>query len=164
VIVRGKLSANRAADQLKATVRWCLAKTDGTFRAGLEFLDGRSRPELDEENTSYISSVIADCYELLQLSPHADAASISHAYRTLAFRYHPDNSETGNSEMFIRLCEAYEILSDPVKRASYNLRYFDAKRRRGTNLVQSSAAMEREKRAAAYLGIASLGCTVCWEG
>src|SRR5579872_3570996 len=38
VVVGGQLGEARAADQLKAVVRWCTGKTDGTFRAGLEFL------------------------------------------------------------------------------------------------------------------------------
>jgi len=163
VMVRGKLSGNRAADQLKASVRWCIAKADGTFRAGLEFLDCRSHPELDEDRTQSISQVISDCYDVLQLPPGADAASVSRAYRALAFRYHPDNKVTGDSEKFIRLSEAYELLSDPAKLASYDPRHLGAKRRRGTP-AQSPAGVEREKQAAAYLGIGALSGTVCWEG
>ena len=64
----------------------------------------------------------------MQLGPDADSAAISRAYRLLALRYHPDNLETGNSEMFLRLSEAYQILSDPHKRASYDVRRRDTQR------------------------------------
>lgn len=114
VVVRGKLGKNQTGDHLKAGVRWCIRKTGGTFRAGLEF------PERQPANP--ISPDTLDCYEVMQLSPNADAETISRVYRILASRFHPDNAETGNSEMFIRLSEAYQILSNPEKRARYDAR------------------------------------------
>jgi DnaJ-domain-containing protein 1 len=121
VVVRGNLGHNHTADQLKAVVRWCTGKTDGTFRAGLEFL-------VIPEQTNPAHSDKQDCYATMQLRPDADPAAISRAYRMLALRYHPDNLETGNSEMFLRLSEAYQILSDPQKRASYDVHRRDADR------------------------------------
>ena len=93
----------------EAEVRWCVRKPDGTFRAGLEF----SR---------------LDYYEAMQLSPNADQETIARVYRLLAARYHPDHRETGNSEKFIRLSEAYKILSDPEKRARYDALHHNATR------------------------------------
>ena len=119
VVVRGKLADHYTADHVKAVVRWCNGKADGTFRAGLEFLDGLT-------SVRGSNSDAPDYYEVMQLSPNADANTISRVYRLLASQYHPDNSETGNSEMFLRLSEAYQILSDPVKRASYDARRRDA--------------------------------------
>jgi hypothetical protein len=115
VIVRGRLGDNRMTDHLKAAVRWCVGRSDGTFRAGLEILDHRS-------------NVALDCYEVLQLSPNADPKNISRAYRMLASRYHPDNTETGDHERFIQISEAHQILSDPKKRASYDVQRRDAVR------------------------------------
>jgi hypothetical protein len=127
VLVRGKSAEDRTSDHLQAGVRWCVGKHDGTFRAGLEFLDSCSTSPLD-------------CYELMQLSPNADAYTISRVYRMLASRYHPDNTETGNSEKFIRLDAAYQILSDPEKRARFDVRYRDAVRLRGKIFDQASAS------------------------
>jgi DnaJ domain/PilZ domain len=166
VVVRGKLGDNRAADQLKAGVRWCVANNDGTFRAGLEFLEGRSILERDEEEAAL------DCYEVMQLSPHADADTISRVYRMLAFRYHPDNAETGNSEMFIRLSEAHQILSDPEKRAGYDAGHRGGQRHRAKSPDRSSSVSGSEWRqrrnveivTAAYLDVPSLGYTLCCEG
>jgi hypothetical protein len=120
VVVRGKLGENRSAGQLKAVVRWCTRKTDGSFRAGLEFL-------ATLEQTNPADSDTLDCYEVMQLSPDADPVTISRAYRLLALRYHPDNIETGNSEMFLRISAAHQILSDPQKRASYDMRRHEVK-------------------------------------
>jgi hypothetical protein len=172
VVVRGKLSENRPPDYVNAGVRWCVAKGDGTFRAGLEFLDSRSTFELDEEQTGSIHPVTLDCYEVMQLSPNADADTISRIYRMLAFRYHPDNTETGNSEMFIRLSQAHQILSDPEKRAGYDARHRNAKPIRGKKLDHAPASpgsawatrRNLEVVTAAYLGVISQGYTVCWEG
>jgi curved DNA-binding protein CbpA len=41
-------------------------------------------------------------------------------YRLLAQRYHPDNKETGNEARFRELIVAYEVLSDPERRAQYD--------------------------------------------
>jgi DnaJ domain len=172
VVLRGKFGENRTLDYLKAGVKWCSAKTDGTFRAGLEFLDHCSTFILDEEHTDCINPVALDCYEVMQLSPNADAETVSRVYRLLAFRYHPDNTETGNSEMFIRLSEANQILSDPEKRASYDAAHRGVKRlgRKNFGEASTSARNDREKRryrevvTAAYLGVVSLESTVCLEG
>lgn len=172
VVLRGRFGENRTLDYLKAGVKWCAAKTDGTFRAGLEFLDHCSTFKLDEEQTDCTNPVAPDCYEVMQLSPNADAETVSRVYRLLAFRYHPDNAETGNSEMFLQLSEAYQILSDPEKRASYDAAHRGAKRPPVKNFGEASrsAASDREKRRyrevvrAAYLGVMSLESTVCLEG
>jgi hypothetical protein len=124
VVVRGRLGGSRATEHLEAAVRWCIGRPDGTFRAGLEFLNNRTKVE--EEQAGSTRPDTLDCYEVMQLSPNADAETISRVYRILASRYHPDNAETGDSEKFIRLCEAHEVLSDPAKRARYDVRHGDA--------------------------------------
>ena len=145
VVVRGQLDEDRAEDHLKAVVRWCTGKTDGTFRAGLEFLVAPEQANPPRSDT-------LDCYATLQLSPDAGPAAISRAYRLLALRYHPDNIETGNSEMFLRISEAHQILCDPHKRAKY-----DARRR--------AAASQAAKRKACDAGgglLPSVGVLSGW--
>jgi curved DNA-binding protein len=148
VVVRGKLGENRTSDSVKVGVRWCTESVDGAFRAGVEFLDRGSTFTLDEEETNTINPDTLDCYEVMQLSPNADADTIARVYRMLALRYHPDNTETGNSEMFVRLSEAHQILSDPEKRASYDVRHREAKRLHWKIFDQASASTgtEGEKR------------------
>ncbi|MGP0072755.1 MAG: DnaJ domain-containing protein [Bryobacteraceae bacterium] len=171
VVLRGKFGQNRALNYLRAGVKWCNAETDGTFRAGLEFLDHCSTFILDEEPTDRTNQAL-DCYEVMQLSPHADAETISRVFRLLAFRYHPDNAETGNSEMFLRLSEAHQILSDPQKRASYDAAHRGPKRLGVKTFGEASttARGDREKPTnfevvtAAYLEVMPLQSTVCWEG
>lgn len=64
-----------------------------------------------------------DYYETLQLSPNADEETISRVFRILVKRYHPDNTDTGNTKKFNEVMEAYRVLSEPEKRAAYDVRY-----------------------------------------
>jgi len=66
-----------------------------------------------------------DHYATLGLTYAADAHAIKEAYRALAKRYHPDVSKEANAhEQFIRVTQAYEILSDPIKRSRYDVTRF----------------------------------------
>ena len=62
-----------------------------------------------------------DYYEVLQVSDTAEPETISRVYRIFAQRYHPDNQETGNEARFREITEAYQILSNPEKRAQYDV-------------------------------------------
>jgi curved DNA-binding protein CbpA len=59
-------------------------------------------------------------YEFLQISPNAEPDTIHRVFRFLAARFHPDNPETGDPEKFVLLKEAYDVLSDPRRRAKYD--------------------------------------------
>lgn len=63
-----------------------------------------------------------DFYEILGISKNANAAEIKKAYRKKAIEFHPDKNP-GNAtaeENFKKAAEAYEILSDPNKKAKYD--------------------------------------------
>ena len=62
-----------------------------------------------------------DHYETLQINANAEPETIHRVYRLLAQRLHPDNMETGNAVRFRELTEAYEVLSDPERRAQYDV-------------------------------------------
>jgi len=61
-----------------------------------------------------------DYYEFLQISPNAESDTIHRVYRFMAGRLHPDNPETGDAEEFFLLKQAYDVLSDPGRRAEYD--------------------------------------------
>ena len=63
-----------------------------------------------------------DYYEVLGVHKNATDTEIKKAYRKLAVKYHPDKTQGDKSleEKFKETSEAYEALSDPQKRATYD--------------------------------------------
>ncbi|UZO80912.1 molecular chaperone DnaJ [Aquimarina sp. ERC-38] len=63
-----------------------------------------------------------DYYDLLGISKNASAAEIKKAYRKKAIEYHPDKNPGDKTaeEKFKKAAEAYEVLSDPNKKARYD--------------------------------------------
>lgn len=79
---------------------------------------------------------VKNYYRVLEIGPHASVKSIRSSFRRLAKKYHPDtsslNPETAAIKMRV-LLEAYRILMDRDKRATYDLRF----RRRRTGRGRS---------------------------
>jgi curved DNA-binding protein CbpA len=80
---------------------------------------------------------VSDYYELLQISPNAEPETIHRVYRLLAQQVHPDNAGTGDADRFRAIHEAYSILSDPEKRAKYDITYHQLRQDRWRLLSKS---------------------------
>jgi hypothetical protein len=115
--VKGHTAAGGAgrALELEGIVRWSLPGPQGVYLAGVAVDHSAPSDGWDEANEP-------DYYEVLQLSPNADPDTIHRVFRVLAQRFHPDNSETGDESWFKVLVRAYEVVSDPTRRAAYDAR------------------------------------------
>ncbi|XP_059920756.1 dnaJ homolog subfamily B member 5 [Gadus macrocephalus] len=62
-----------------------------------------------------------DYYQTLGIPKASNEEEIKKAYRRMALRFHPDkNTEANAEDKFKEVAEAYEVLSDPKKRAVYD--------------------------------------------
>jgi len=82
---------------------------------------------------AYVESPVSgkrDYYEVLSVSRDADGATIKKAYRRLAVELHPDRNpgDAVAEERFKEAAEAYQVLSDEQKRATYDRYGHDAPR------------------------------------
>ncbi len=69
--------------------------------------------------------LFVDYYEVLQVSSNADTDTIRRVFRYLAKKCHPDLPAGGDAERFRRILKAHKILTNPEKRAAYDLQYQD---------------------------------------
>jgi hypothetical protein len=126
-------------------VRSCIITGIGKYRADLTPEAAATEspeapaPKKDED---------LDYYEVLQVSRRADADTIRRVYHALAQRYHPDNKETGSDHRFRQLMVAHKVLSDPERRAAYDVQLAleDKTRFRIFNSEQSAEGVHAEIR------------------
>ncbi len=69
-----------------------------------------------------MSTIKRDYYEILSVEKNADGDTIKKAYRKLAMQYHPDRNpgDKAAEEKFKEAAEAYDVLSNPDKKARYD--------------------------------------------
>jgi hypothetical protein len=140
----------------KAHVRWCVLGQGGSYHSGLQFDDAEQEPKKEKAAPSAADTSPLDYYEILQLSPRADPDTIHRVFRALAQRYHPDNRESGNEETFKQVLAAYEVLSDPERRAAFDAKRLDSNRVRWRIFNQPQAAVGAEAEKSKRQGVLSL--------
>ncbi len=152
--VDGRIVKDGASGKVRARVVDC-KPFQGVFRAGLTY---ETRPSFENGHASENGSgpatspteELPDYYELLQISPNADPDMIHRVYRLLAQRYHPDNTTTGDEKAFRAISDAYKVVSEPEKRAAYDVRLHAHRQVRWRIFDQRQAsigkAAERSKR------------------
>ena len=97
-----------------------------------------------------------DHYEMMQLSVHADSDTIHRVYRLLAQRFHPDQKESGNADVFRRLTQAYHTLSDPERRAAYDVEHTQKHRLNWKIFDQANSAQGVESETRKRQGVVSV--------
>ena len=83
---------------------------------------------------------MVDYYQIMGLKPDASSTAIRSAYKKLAMLYHPDRNPNNPQaeELFKVINEAYQVLSDPIKKQQYDLRYHGL-----DNNIKHSSAHDR---------------------
>jgi len=90
-----------------------------------------------------------DHYEKLGVPPSAAPDSIKLAYRKKAAQYHPDKNTAADAALrFREVQDAYEVLSDPVRRQAYD----DYRQR---SLIEDPLAVAQDMAAKYIQGIVS---------
>lgn len=144
--IDGQLGHPSPMGRVRARVVDC-KPFQGVFRVGLMFENGNGNGHGAGATSS---EVVADYYELLQISPNADPDMIHRVYRLLAQRYHPDNGDTGDEKAFRAITDAYKVLSEPEKRAAYDVNLHSYRQVRWRIFDQRQASIgkvaERSKR------------------
>jgi curved DNA-binding protein CbpA len=64
---------------------------------------------------------LKDYYAILEISRDATLEQIKQSYRRLARRYHPDLNKHIHDDRIKQLNEAYDVLSDTVRRLHYDI-------------------------------------------
>jgi hypothetical protein len=138
----------QSTGKVRARVVEC-APFRGVFRSGLIF-ETASSSENGHKPATASTEAVPDYYELLQISPNADPDMIHRVYRLLAQRYHPDNTTTGDEKAFRAITDAYKVLSEPEKRAAYDVNLHAYRQLRWRIFDQRQAAVgkvaEKSKR------------------
>jgi curved DNA-binding protein CbpA len=91
---------------------------------------------------------LKDHYKTLELPALAGAGDIKQAYRRLVRKYHPDKSSNEQTvHLFHEIQEAYEVLSDPARRKTYDNELKHAGRYTAYNKDQVNNAEQVVKQA-----------------
>jgi DnaJ-class molecular chaperone len=86
-------------------------------------------------------------YEILEVDKNATQEEIKKAYRKLSLKYHPDKNQ-GNKEAeekFKEINKAYQILSDPETRNTYDI-YGEEFESMGTSSGDTSSNVDEIRR------------------
>jgi curved DNA-binding protein CbpA len=113
------------------------AETDAAPQRSDNWLAASASDEADELD-QFLSRQrnATNHYEVLELTPDATPSQIKNAYYAMARRYHPDrfHLKSGTklhaeiSTLFARITQVYEILTNPERRATYDLALARAKK------------------------------------
>ena len=59
-------------------------------------------------------------YEIMNLTPDCTSRQVKKVYRKLVSKFHPDKNNSVEEDLFNHIVIAYQILSNPIEKASYD--------------------------------------------
>ncbi|XP_042476299.1 uncharacterized protein LOC122057992 [Macadamia integrifolia] len=88
----------------------------------LDIIRIASSPSSFKDSTNHISA-LPDWYKILQVEPFSHINSIKKQYKKLALLLHPDkNTSVASEDAFKRVGEAFQVISDKIRRKEYDLK------------------------------------------
>jgi DnaJ domain len=88
---------------------------------------------------------VKDYYSILRVSRSADVQTIKRAYRRLVQQYHPDiNPDPKAADLTKEINEAYDVLSDPVKKSEYDFRLINPYQQQSPQPQQPAPRQHRD--------------------
>ncbi|XP_043726070.1 uncharacterized protein LOC122672664 [Telopea speciosissima] len=106
-----------------------------------------------KESTTH-TSALPDWYKILQVEPFSHINSIKKQYKKLALLLHPDkNTSVASEDAFKRVGEAFQVLSDKVRRKEYDLKLRIS--------LQSQATAAAATTTSSSVGTFWTACTTC---
>ncbi len=94
-----------------------------------------------------------DFYEIMEISPRATAETIENVFRYLARKHHPDVSQDESGARFKLVLQAYEILRDPEKRATFDIDREQHKRENAVIIKGAETAVDDYSERANLLSV-----------
>ena len=83
-----------------------------------------------------------DYYAILEVPMNASLEQIKQAYRRLVRLYHPDINKGSENSRIKQLNQAYEVLSDPLKRIAYDVERLESLR---DSIMLETMRLQQEK-------------------
>ena len=104
---------------------------------------GYFRDDVDEHGRLLKQKIPKDIdhYDVLGVARYSTQDEIKRKYRHLVKQFHPDSATGGNEEAFIIIQSAFEILSDPKKKAEYD----DERRRVESERIKLNEQTEKDE-------------------
>jgi hypothetical protein len=150
VSIAGELQTTAGLQPVLGQYRVKASNPVGAGRYHVQILPQHTAEPEDDASPSADRSVHADVdyYEVLQVSRRADMEAIHRVFHVLAQRYHPDNRETGDQDKFREVVDAHAVLTNPERRAAYDVRLAedDKGRLRIFDSLESTQGVQAEIR------------------
>ncbi|KIL69283.1 hypothetical protein M378DRAFT_184467 [Amanita muscaria Koide BX008] len=138
-------SATEAHPSASGTKQRSQRSTASTANGTASGINGEKRDYTPEQHATVKrvrACKVTEYYEILGLKKDCEEADIKKAYRKLALALHPDKNGAPNAdEAFKSVSKAFQVLSDPQKRASYDRSGADPESRFGGMSSPSGPSM-----------------------